>query len=302
MSANEWIAVCTGAMAALLLLMLAPLPVARMACVLGTIGAAAVGGAMHGPMHAAICGACAMLCGIALLVHRRRADRAPARPVVDVVVAGHHPALLSLLKRHARPGARLRRLDGPADLVDDLIARRPDIAIVQIPKDDPGAIGVIQALIDTQAGAMEEPSVLVAVLEDPAMRIAMPPSATLHAWPLPPDPRAVEDLLNEVAGRHAQDVRTLTIDRRIVDAQPDYIASRRRLAAELRAALRSGDLARAAAFAHTLLGSPGLHGFEHGIAICRAVEELAVHRRRPAPALLAAVDELVAMFQAPRVR
>jgi HPt (histidine-containing phosphotransfer) domain-containing protein len=73
------------------------------------------------------------------------------------------------------------------------------------------------------------------------------------------------------------------------------------LVGKLSTALRAAEHANARVIAHTLVGSPGLHGFDAALAICKEIESQAEGARAD-PAVLNAVEQLGTMFDSALVR
>lgn len=63
----------------------------------------------------------------------------------------------------------------------------------------------------------------------------------------------------------------LWIEKSFIEAFPGFIESRRALVSEIERSAESGDFIAAKRAAHTLAGSPAIHGFDEGILICREI-------------------------------
>jgi CheY-like chemotaxis protein len=93
--------------------------------------------------------------------------------------------------------------------------------------------------------------------------------------------------LISVSSASAMTQDELWIEKSFVDAFPGFLDSRRGLIDDIERSAYSGDMNTLRRAAHTLSGSPAMHGFNKGISICRAFVAMANDHR------LVDVDKLV---------
>lgn len=111
-----------------------------------------------------------------------------------------------------------------------------------------------------------------------------------------------EDILRMMssASRSTAIQGELWIEKNFVDAFPTFIESRLALISDIERAAQAGDSSAMRRAAHTLAGSPAIHGFSTGVSICRRV--IAMAGNQDLRGIDSLVTELRKMFYKPTIR
>lgn len=198
------------------------------------------------------------------------------------MVAVHHgsaPRTLEQLIHCVAPLCTPRQATDLQALEAAVVERRPDVIVFCVQRDAPLTLmlEMATAIRKMQRSALEDVSTMIALLCEgsPAVDAELQPHKFFdHLLHFPQDQHTLRSVLES----KKFDLRAANgqawVERAMVDAYPDYIASRLRIVEDLDRAVAQGRNRDAAFFAHTLAGSPALHQFAQGIQLCRSIEDL----------------------------
>ncbi|MGI4778591.1 MAG: hybrid sensor histidine kinase/response regulator [Janthinobacterium lividum] len=193
---------------------------------------------------------------------------------VDLLVVEDDDHNWLLLSSWLPDHVRARRAINGRDAIDALIRRRPDLVIMDLEMPVMNGFEALQQIREMQSGANEEASVVVAFTGYDDMETTRRIEAAGFDGKLskPAVRTALDALLSTIDKQELPaHARTVWIEKRFAAAFPDFIASRRALIDNIEQAAAANDLAGARRAAHTLAGSPAIHEFDAGIAICREI-------------------------------
>ncbi len=215
----------------------------------------------------------------------------PRGVALDVLVTGGRACRQSVMKACAGLPVEIRQApDGPA-AIDAVILRRPDVVVADATDGLDGFADSFVAIRTMQRDAAEPASLWIAMgVLDGAQAADFD-----HCLPDPATWQGLSGLLQAVLADKQAEVSTVHVDPSLLKAVPQYAASRKRLAAELREALQAGHRVEAARIAHLLGGSPGLRGFEQAVLACRAIGDL--DSNEPLESLLSHMAEVDAVLE-----
>lgn len=186
------------------------------------------------------------------------------------------------------------------EAIDAFMNKRFDV-VALCPTLDTEARGLMRQMKHMQRAAFEDQSMFIALLPSSPMLDPNCPADFERVLHLPLQSSALIELARTVEARRAAAALSPWVESEIVEAFPDYLTSRKQLVGKLSTALRAAEHANARVIAHTLVGSPGLHGFDAALAICKEIESQAEGARAD-PAVLNAVEQLGTMFDSALVR
>lgn len=167
-----------------------------------------------------------------------------------------------------------RRAINGRDAIDALVRRRPDLVIMDLEMPVMNGFEALQRIRKMQSDANEEASVVIAFTGyDDTETTRRIEAAGFDGTLSKPAARTAFDALLATFGKEQlpAHARTVWVEKRFAEAFPDFIASRRALVDDIEQAAAANDLASARRAAHTLAGSPAIHEFDAGIAICRQI-------------------------------
>ena len=179
--------------------------------------------------------------------------------------------LLSWLPRHV--GAR-RAING-RDAIEALTLRRPDIVVMDLEMPIMDGFEALSRIREMQSSAAEEASIIYAFTGyDDIETIEKAKKAGFDGiLTKPVRQEDFEEILKIISSKTATSLmeNKLWIEKSFIEAFPSFIESRRALVSEIERSAESGDFIAAKRAAHTLAGSPAIHGFDEGISICREI-------------------------------
>ena len=205
----------------------------------------------------------------------------PASPVaraalapIDLLVVEDDEHNWLLLSTWVPGHVTARRAINGRDAIDALIQRRPDVVIMDLEMPVMNGFEALRRIRDMQSLADEEASVVVAFTgHDDARTADRIEAAGFDATLSKPADRASFDALLASLAKAAPPAqsRTVWVEKKFAQAFPDFVASRRALVDDIERAAAANDFASARRAAHTLAGSPAIHDFEAGVALCREI-------------------------------
>lgn len=208
--------------------------------------------------------------------------------------------LLSWLPKYV--GAR-RAING-REAVDALTMRRPDLVIMDLEMPVMNGFEAIHRIREMQASASEEPSVIYAFTgyddQETTKRIRAAGFDGILGKSVRHD--EFEDVLRMISSmsRSAVVQGELWIEKNFVDAFPTFVESRLALISDIERAAHASDMSAMRRAAHTLAGSPAIHGFSVGVSICRRI--IAMAGSQDLREIGNLVGELRKMFYKPVIR
>ncbi|RYF49932.1 MAG: response regulator [Cytophagaceae bacterium] len=218
-------------------------------------------------------------------------DLTELNPSIDILVVEDDDhnwmLLLSWLPKHV--GAR-RAING-RQAVDALAIRRPDLVIMDLEMPIMSGFEALHRIREMQSSAGEEPSLIYAFTgyddTDTTDKIQYAGFDGILTKPL--QQGEFEDVLRVINSTSMAVTMQgeLWIEKNFINAFPAFVDSRRALVDDIERAARVGDSGALRLAAHTLAGSPAIHGFNSGISICRQLIAMADKRS------LADVDDLI---------
>lgn len=219
------------------------------------------------------------------------ADSAESSPSIDILVVEDDDhnwmLLLSWLPKHV--GAR-RSING-REAVDALAVRRPDLVIMDLEMPIMSGFEALHRIREMQSSAGEEPSIIYAFTgyddTDTVSKIRDAGFDGILTKPL--QQGEFEDVLRVINNTSLAVTMQgeLWIEKNFINAFPAFVDSRRALIDDIERAARVGDSGALRLAAHTLAGSPAIHGFNSGISICRQLVAMAEKQS------LVGVDDMV---------
>jgi signal transduction histidine kinase/CheY-like chemotaxis protein len=210
------------------------------------------------------------------LIELPSSSAAPAStlPAVDLLVVeddDHHwLLLLSWLPSHV--GAR-RAING-RDALNALTTRRPDLIVMDLEMPVMGGFEALRRIREMQMSVGEHPSAIYAFsgYDDPETSRRITESGFDGLLAKPAKQEEFRKIIDLISTHNAESTTTgVWVEKSFVDAFPSFIDSRRALVSDIEQFAATGDIASMRRAAHTLAGSPAIHGFDAGIAICRAI-------------------------------
>lgn len=182
--------------------------------------------------------------------------------------------LLSWLPNHV--GAR-RAING-REAIEALTLRRPDIVIMDLEMPIMNGFEALSRIREMQSSASEESSIIYAFTgyDDIETMEKIKISGFDGVLAKPVSQEDFEEILRmisfKIESRKIQN--NIWIEKSFIEAFPTFIESRRLLVNDIERSLKSGDVAGMKRAAHTLAGSPAIHGFQEGINICKEISEV----------------------------
>jgi signal transduction histidine kinase/CheY-like chemotaxis protein len=212
--------------------------------------------------------------GALIELPQQTTQSASTLPPVDLLVVeddDHHWLLpLSWLPSHV--GAR-RAING-RDALSALTSRRPDLVFMDLEMAVMGGFEALQRIRTMQMEVGENPSLIYAFTgyDDPEMMKRIADAGFDGILSKPAKQGEFLKIIEFISERTAQaSTNAVWVEKSFVEAFPSYVDSRRALVSDIEQFAMTHDIASMRRAAHTLAGSPALHGFDAGIAICRAI-------------------------------
>jgi len=172
----------------------------------------------------------------------------------------------------------VRRVINGREAIEALNVRRPDIVIMDIEMPIMTGFEAVYQIREMQKSVAEEPSMIYAFTgyDDIETTESIKNAGFDGILKKPITQKEIEELLSTYALEKAASKieNRLWIERSFMEAFPSFIESRRSLIDDIERSAESGDISNMKRAAHTLLGSPAVHGFEEGIAICKEISKL----------------------------
>jgi signal transduction histidine kinase/CheY-like chemotaxis protein len=182
--------------------------------------------------------------------------------------------LLSWLPSHV--GAR-RAING-REAIEALTLRRPDIVIMDLEMPIMNGFEALTRIREMQSSASEESSIIYAFTgyDDTETMEKIKVSGFDGVLAKPVSQKNFEEILRMISFKiESRKVKNnIWIEKSFIEAFPTFIESRRMLVNDIERSLRSGDITGMKRAAHTLAGSPAIHGFQEGIDICKEISEV----------------------------
>jgi signal transduction histidine kinase/CheY-like chemotaxis protein/HPt (histidine-containing phosphotransfer) domain-containing protein len=207
-------------------------------------------------------------------MQNQSADDQGDRPPIDLLVVEDDEHNWLLLTSWLPSSVRARRAINGRDAIDALVERRPELILMDLEMPVMDGFEAAWQIREMQALAGESPSAIFAFTghDDPETHRRIALAGFDGVLPKPVKRSVFESL---VASRCSKALSTpaagVRIEKQFADAFPDFIASRRALVDDIERFAAAGDMTTARRAAHTLAGSPAMHGFESGIEICRSI-------------------------------
>jgi len=215
----------------------------------------------------------------------------PRAVVLDVLVAGGQTFRQSVMRACMELPVELRHAPDGAAAIDAVIRRRPDVVVADAAGGLNGFTGSFPSIRAMQRDALEPASLWIAM--------GLPEGAQAdgfnHCLADPSGWKELSGLLRAALDDKQLAASAVQVDPSLLKAMPQYVESRRRLAADLRDALEAGRRVEAARIAHLLGGSPGLRGFDAAVRACRAIGDL--DSGEPIDGLMHYMDEVDAALE-----
>lgn len=181
--------------------------------------------------------------------------------------------LLSWLPSHV--GAR-RAING-REAIEALTLRRPDIVIMDLEMPVMNGFEAISRIREMQASASEEFSIVYAFTgyDDVETMTRIRNAGFDGVLAKPVKQGDFEEIIKMISlkTQASREQSSIWIEKSFVEAFPTFIESRRLLVDDIERSFESGDVKRMRRAAHTLAGSPAIHGFQEGISICKSISE-----------------------------
>jgi signal transduction histidine kinase/CheY-like chemotaxis protein len=179
--------------------------------------------------------------------------------------------LLSWLPSHV--GAR-RAING-REAVEALTSRRPDIIIMDLEMPIMNGFEALTRIREMQNSAAEESSIIYAFTgyEDVETLEKIKSAGFDGILEKPVRQEKFDEVLKVISSKTeiSRADNKVWIEKRFIEAFPTFIESRRALVNDIERSFEAGDTASMKRAAHTLAGSPAIHGFQDGILICRTL-------------------------------
>lgn len=167
-----------------------------------------------------------------------------------------------------------RRAINGRDAIDALIGRRPDLVVMDLEMPVMNGFEALHQIREMQSLAGEEACTVVAFTGyddvETKQRIR---SAGFDSVLSKPVVKAEFDALVASISKEETPLRArkVWVEKKFAEAFPEFIDSRRALIGDIERAAAIGDPVSARRAAHTLAGSPAIHGFDAGVTICREI-------------------------------
>jgi signal transduction histidine kinase/HPt (histidine-containing phosphotransfer) domain-containing protein len=208
--------------------------------------------------------------------------------------------LLSWLPGHV--GAR-RAVNG-REAIDALTMRRPDLVVMDLEMPVMDGFEALSRIRAMQSAAGENASVVFAFTgyDDPHTLARIHDAGFDGVLPKPVRKKEFDQLMAAIGddASAASSTGEVWVEKKFVEAFPAFVESRRALVNDIERAALAGDANSARRAAHTLAGSPAIHGFDAGIGICRQIVALG-DQMNPA-SLSEQIAELRRLLSNPAVR
>jgi signal transduction histidine kinase/CheY-like chemotaxis protein len=177
--------------------------------------------------------------------------------------------LLSWLPSHV--GVR-RAINGRA-AIEAFAVRRPDVVLMDIEMPIMDGFEALYRIREMQLSAAEAPSIIYASTgyDDIQTMTRIKESGFDGILEKPIQKEKFDKMLEIISSRtlESKDGNELWIEKSFVDAFPTFVESRRALVTDIEQAAMIGDFSAMKRAAHTLAGSPAIHGFHEGLAVLK---------------------------------
>ncbi len=209
---------------------------------------------------------------------------------LDILAAGTAGFSRSVAAACAGLPANVRHAADGRSAVDGVIFQRPDAIVADATHGLDGFREGFETIRAMQRDASEPASLWVAMSRPGHV----PPQGFDHCFAGHAAWQEVSELFRQVLAGKRAGAPAVRVDPALLLAIPGYVESRKRMAAELRAALEAGRRVEAARIAHLLGGSPGLRGFDAAVVACRTIGDL--DSSEPVDRLLLQMDQVDAVL------
>ncbi|UST53411.1 response regulator [Comamonadaceae bacterium OTU4NAUVB1] len=225
-------------------------------------------------------------------------------PPIDLLVVEDDDHNWLILSNWLPGHVAARRAINGREAIEALIVKKPDLVVMDIEMPIMGGFEALHRIREMQSSAGEAPSIVYAFTgyDDQETMRRVREAGFDGILSKPVQQVEFEDMLRTVSGAEAFATarNDLWIEKSFMTAFPTFIASRTELIDRMERAVQAGDMNGVRHNAHTLAGSPAIHGFERGIWLCQRI--IAMASQGDVGAIDQSIVELRKMFYKPVIR